>query len=838
MKKHLRLTTALLCAYPVLTSANDTTPPTQDYLWYKQPAGITPVSLPWATEASESGNLPGKPRNDTWEAQTLPVGNGRVGGTIFGGDKLDRVNLNEVSLWSGGPNLPDNGKGYTYGPMATRDQFGSYQPFGDLYVSFDLKGDTTKYTRSLDLRDGIARVSFEANGSEYARECYVSKPDDVLVYSASTDAPNGMTARIALTPNHTVSYSKQKQGLVMSGTLANGEKFEGRLLIKHKGGELKVKGKTGLVNVNYQKNGAASSNSSDALKASFKADNMPYVEIKGAESFVVYVSLATDYKMDFESNWKGKDPASINKAILSKVEKKKENDIRSRHTANYKKLFNRLSISLGKTDADRASLPTDERISAYNGDDPELEATIYQYGRYVLISGSRPGNLPVNLQGIWNDKVHAAWACDYHNNINLQMCYWGAEVGNLSECHLPFINFMQAMEKPLTNMTSKHFGPSVKGWTTRISQNPWGGGGWVKWNPPVNAWYALHVWDHYTFTHDKAYLKNVGYPILKNICAFWESYLKEVGEGGEGLMSNGKKLDVSQYPELKRIKKGSLVSPNSWSHEWGPDEDGVMHDQQLIWELFDNTAKAAAVLDVDKAWAKKLISLRNRLVTNRVADGGYLQEWIIDRPNMVSGHRHTSHLIGVFPGSSISMAKTPDLAKAAMKSLELRGCGGDNRRSWTWPWRTALWARFGNTEQAYEMVQSYIRYNVLDNLFGNHPPMQMDGTYGMTGGMSEMLIQSHAGQIELLPTLPDAWAEGYVKGIRARGDITVDMEWKNGKVTRYALKSATNHEPVTVVVNGKARKITPTSLTQDTDNGDTAKKKGKKKAKKKKKQKA
>ena len=499
-------------------------------------------------------------------------------------------------------------------------------------------------------------------------------------------------------------------------------------------------------------------------------------------------------------------------------------------------LFNWLLLSLGKTAKERAALPTDERIKNYDGDDPELEATIYQYGRYVLISGSRPGNLPVNLQGIWNNKVHAAWACDYHNNINLQMCYWGAEVGNLSECHLPFIKFMQAMETPLTNMTSKHFGATVKGWTTRISQNPWGGGGWVKWNPPVNAWYALHVWDHYTFTQDKAYLKNVGYPILKNICAFWETYLKEVGEGGEGLMSGGKKLDVSQHPELKRIKKGSLVSPNSWSHEWGPDEDGVMHDQQLIWELFDNTAKAAKVLGVDASWAKNLLNLRDRLVPNRVADGGYLQEWIIDRPNMVTGHRHTSHLIGVFPGTSISMTKTPELAKAAMKSLELRGCGGDNRRSWTWPWRTALWARFGNTRQAYEMVQSYIRYNVLDNLFGNHPPMQMDGTYGMTGGMSEMLVQSHAGQIELLPTLPEEWKDGYVKGIRARGDITIDMEWRNGKVTKYSLKSGSRNDKVKVLVNGKLSQVIPDAL-GESDKGDV-KGKGKKKGKKKKKKKA
>ncbi len=823
-----------LCFIPAQLRAEEEKP-TQDFLWYKQPAVVKPAILPWEKGQSESNNLPGKNNKDPWESQSLPVGNGRVGGTVFGGDKRERVNLNEVSLWSGGPNLPGNGSGYAYGPTTGKDGFGSYQPFGNLYIDFELEGDSKDYSRSLNLKNAVASVSFTNNGAEHKRECFVSEPDDLLVYMARTDSPGGMNARIALTPNHSVSYSKQKNGLVMSGTLANGEKFEGRLYVKAKGGKVSVKGKAGAVPVTEY---ATPGGNKDSMVAVYDAGNMPYLDINGAEAFIVYVSLATDYKMDYASGWKGKDPAAINKKIISEAAEKNYAELRKTHIAHYKKLFNRLELSLGKTPEETAALPTDERIAAYknNPTDPELEATIYQYGRYVLISGSRPGNLPVNLQGIWNDKVHAAWACDYHNNINLQMCYWGAEVGNLSECHLPFLNFMKAMETPLTDMTSKHFGPTVKGWTTRISQNPWGGGGWVKWNPPVNAWYALHIWDHYAFTEDKEFLKNTGYPLLKNICAFWETYLKEIGAGGEGLMSGGKKLDVSKYPELKEIKAGSLVSPNSWSHEWGPDEDGVMHDQQLIWELFDNTAKAAKELGVDAAWAKKLINLRNRLVPNRIGSGGYLQEWIIDRPDQVSGHRHTSHLIGVFPGTSISMLKTPDLAKAAMKSLELRGCGGDNRRSWTWPWRTALWARFRNTRQAYEMVQSYIRYNVLDNLFGNHPPMQMDGTYGMTGGMSEMLVQSHAGQIELLPALPPAWENGYVKGIRARGDITIDMEWKNGKVTSYQLTSGGKSKSVTVIANGKKANVKTGGADEQAEGtGHTGKKTKKKKDKKKKK---
>ncbi len=784
--------------------------PSADCVWYQQPALVRDMDIPWAAGRTPAGNKQGKNTGDSWSSQSLPVGNGRVGGTVFGGDRRERVNLNEVSLWTGGPNLPNNGSGYGYGPTANKDQFGSYQPFGNLFIEFDgVKGEQTEsYTRSLDLKEGVAAVEFTNAGVHHERECFVSRPDNVMVYTAKVDKPGALTANIGLTPYHDVSFSTGADNtLIMSGTLANGEKFEGRVMVRTRGGSASVQGGSQSVKVSYEGGG-------DGQYPQFDAKGIPYIAVKGADSVEIFVSLATDYKEDYKANWKGKDPAARNEKILSKAAGKKLADIRKAHVADHSALYNRMSIKLGKTAKDTAALPTDARIEKYKKDknDPELEALVYQYGRYVLIAGSRPGNLPLTLQGIWNDKVHAPWACDYHNNINLQMCYWGAEVANLSECHMPFMDFMKAMEQPLHEMTQKEFGNDKKGWTTRISQNIWGGGGWVKWNPPVNAWYALHIWDHYQFTRDKEFLAKVGYPLLKSICEFWETSLKEVGQDGEGLMTeNGKKpLTAAEHPELKGIKKGSLVSPNGWSHEQGPVEDCCMHDQQLIWELFDSTAKAAKVLGADAAWAKGLIEKRDRLVGNKVAPGGYLQEWVVDRPNMVTGHRHTSHLIGVFPGTTISKAKTPELAAAAEKSLELRGMSGDNRRSWTWPWRTALWARFGNREKAYEMVSGYIQYNMLDNLFGNHPPMQMDGTYGITGGMSEIFIQSHAGQIELLPALPKEWPDGSIKGIRARGNITVDMTWKDGKVTDYKLTTTSkNPKPVKLVVNGKTEKVTP-----------------------------
>ncbi len=472
--------------------------PSRNCLWYEQPAIVTDASMPWSAGKTPSGNMPGKKVGDSWEAQSLPVGNGRVGGTLFGGDRRERIVLNEVSLWTGGPNEPKNGAGYAYGPTSGQEQFGSYQPFGNLFVDFELpEGEKPQsYTRSLDLRHAIVRTQFACDGVAHARQCFVSTPDDVLVYRAAVSEEGKLSAKIGITPYHTVSYSVSgNDTIIMSGTLANGETFEGRVRLELAGGgRAHVRGKGEQLAVSYAGNAWG-------LQPAFNAEGVPYFDVEGATSFVLYVSLATNYKMDYFEDWRGEAPSKRNARTMSKLKGKSFKALRKAHIADYRKLFDRLSIDLGKTAEEVAALPTDKRLEAYRkkdaAPDPELEATIYQYGRYVLISGSRPGNLPVNLQGIWNDKVHAPWASDYHNNINLQMCYWGAEVGNLSECHMPFIDFMKAMEEPLSRMTRKQFGNNIKGWTTRISQNPWGAGGWSKWNPPVNAWYALHIWDHY-----------------------------------------------------------------------------------------------------------------------------------------------------------------------------------------------------------------------------------------------------------------------------------------------------------------------------------------------------
>lgn len=795
----MKYTLSLILLGILPATASEKTP-SNNFLWYKQPARVKDIKLPWGTDKSgnlgDAQNNPGNP----WEKQALPIGNGRIGVMIFGGDTTERLALNEVSFWSGGSN--PNGEQYNYGPNAGKDQFGCYLPFGDLFVSFNGEGEAQNYTRSLNLKDGIARVSYEKNGVTYKRTLFASEPSQVIVMHCTADKAGAFGAKFAFKPTVEASISASGNTLTMSGTLKNGLEYEAVAVVIPQKGKISAKGGTKKLTPNTKN------------EADVDLSSAPWLEVSGAQGATVIISMATNYVMDYSKNWKGASPHSHNKAYLAKSAKKQVKELQKAHTAFYKKLFDRVKIDLGKSPEAKIALPTDQRIKNYGADpnDPELISTIYQYGRYMLIAGSRPGNLPANLQGIWNNSVTPPWASDYHNNINVQMCYWGAEAANLSECHKPLLDYITAMAPALREATqnSKEFntktGKPIRGWTARTSQNIWGASGW-KWNIPASAWYALHMWEHYRFTKDKDFLKKQAYPMMKETCQFWEDHLKELGEGGKGFFSD-KGADLSQ---LKDIKAGTLVAPNGWSPEQGPREDGVAHDQQLIWELFDSAIQAAQELKTDGAWASQLAKKRDRLYLHKVSKDGYLQEWMIDRPNLVTGHRHTSHLFGVYPGSIISPEKTPDIAKAAEKSLELRGTTGDCRRSWTWPWRTALWARFRNGEKAYEMVQGLIRHNMLDNMIATHPPLQFDGTYGITGGISEMLLQSHAGKIELLPALPSAWKEGSVHGLKARGNITVDISWKDGKVTSFKLKSPTPSAPVKVIVNGEEKSVTPTA---------------------------
>jgi alpha-L-fucosidase 2 len=525
---------------------------------------------------------------------------------------------------------------------------------------------------------------------------------------------------------------------------------------------------------------------------------------ENCDSLTLLLNARTNYKPDFKSGWRGEPPVSLLNAELAKAGGKDFSSLRKAHDTDIRGLLDRAGIEIGTTPAAIAALPTIERKTRFasGGADPDLEELMFHYGRYLLASSSRPGGLPANLQGLWNNSNIPPWCSDYHNDINVQMSYWAAESANLSECHIPLFDFIIAQAEPCRIATRKAFGAATRGWTARTSQSIFGGNGW-NWNIPASAWYTCHLFEHWAFTRDHAYLKNTAYPQMKEICQFWED-------------------------RLKTLPDGTLVAPDGWSPEHGPHEDGVMHDQQLIWELFQNYIEAADALGIDPDYRKTIAGLQARLAPNKIGKWGQLQEWQVDRDDPDDQHRHTSHLFAVYPGRQISREKTPELAKAATISLLSRSGAygknkdkpftvdstiGNSRQSWAWAWRCAIWARLGEGDKAGIMVRGLLTHNSTPNLFSfASRKFQIDGNLGITGAMTEMLIQSHTGEIVLLPAIPAEWAkEGSFKGLRARGGFTVDCAWKDGRVVKYRVAAPEPRE-TKVRVNGELKTITAEKL--------------------------
>lgn len=725
-------------------------------LWYEHPA------IDWMTEA-------------------LPFGNGYVGAMFFGGIDEEHIQFSEGTLWSGGP---DSNSNYNFGIKKGTSQYlsqarnllikgdakgadslmvnkftgaintgsrynsefgdyGAQQTMGDFFIKVNHIGKATDYKRSLDLKKGLGEVTYLANGVSYKRTFFGNYPSKVMVYNFESSKETDYEIRFK-TPHVTVKEDFINNTYVFEGKVAdNGMSFETKLSFE------KVDGIVSYIN--------------------------GIVYVKNVKNMTLIHTSATSYKLSYPKYHDNQYKEKNVKVLEALVNKSYEN-LKTEHILDYSTLFNRVYLKLGGVSFD--DIPTDKRLKEYakGNQDTGLESLYFQYGRYLMISGSRPNTMSMHLQGKWNDSTNPAWAADYHSNINLQMIYWPAELTNLSECHEPFLDYIESLVEP-GKLAAKEFF-HADGWTANTMCNAFGytSPGWgIPWGffPGGAGWFSQHLWDHYDFSHDKQFLGTKAYPIMKEAALFWMSY-------------------------LTKDEEGKLTSIPSYSPEHGGISSGVSMDHQIAWDLLNNCIKAAEVLTINDDFTKRAREIRDNILPMKIGSWGQLQEWKEDKDDPNDTHRHISHLFALHPGNQISTSKTPKLAEAARVTLNARG---DSGTGWSRAWKMNFWARLNDGNRAHKMLQYLLNPVVTkeidmstaggtySNLLCAHPPFQLDGNMGGVSGIVEMLLQSHSDNIiELLPALPDAWKSGEVKGLKARGDFEIDIMWNDGKLTNAKIK--------------------------------------------------
>ncbi|MFG1694701.1 glycoside hydrolase N-terminal domain-containing protein [Nonomuraea sp. NPDC049309] len=720
--------------------------------------------------------------------RALPIGNGRLGAMVFGNTDTERLQLNEDTVWAGGPYDQSNPKGAQaldrIRQLVFQEQWSqaqalideamlgspagqlAYQTVGDLQLTFPGDAAVSEYHRYLDLTTAITGVSYLRNGVRHRREVFASAPDQVIAVRLTADQPGSITFSATFTsPQRTTLTSPDAATVALDGVSGDMEGLKGSVKF--------------LALARAVAEGGTVSSANGTL------------QVRGADSVTLLISIGSSYR-----DWRdvSGDHEGIARGHLDAAAGRAYDDLRSRHVADYQRLFERVSLDLGRTAA--ADQPTDVRIAQHaSTDDPQFSVLLFQFGRYLLISSSRPGTQPANLQGIWNDSLEPAWDSKYTINANLPMNYWPADTTNLPECFEPVFTLIDELAVSGARTAKAQY--DAGGWVTHHNTDAWRGTSvvdgafWGMWQTG-GAWLATLIWDHYAFTGDLGFLRE-HYPAMKGAAQFFLDTLVE-------------------EPNLGYLVTNPSNSPEQAHH---PDVSvcaGPTMDNQILRDLFDGCAKAADLLGVDADFRDKVLAARDRLAPMKIGSRGNIQEWLYDWIEPETDHRHVSHLYGLHPSNQITKRGTPELHQAARRTLELRG---DDGTGWSLAWKINYWARLEEGDRAHELLRLLVRTDRLaPNMFDLHPPFQIDGNFGATSGIAEMLLHSHTGELHVLPALPPAWPNGEVRGLRGRGGHTVDATWRSGAATEVRIGFDR-----TATVNVRSRAFTGKVEVSDTRTG-------------------